>query len=229
MDLGSKAGSRVPLTMASKDEENSSQPTHSTKPTLLASSVIMKVPGGVSVTTLYAAIATSNSSPARPTARPSMGRGRYLFPSSPSMIPSPAAASLPLAAMEKNLSSAPRSFSDVTAGPFDSGSGGGPPAGGSVGGGSEALGEFTASHCLIMSRTLGARTTPATSASRTPAMTSAWLPASMPALIRSRGEGAAAGGGALGAVRKPPTPAGLPPPPGGCGGKAGAPLPQPPP
>mmetsp|Transcript_40417 Transcript_40417/g.72618 ORF Transcript_40417/g.72618 Transcript_40417/m.72618 type:complete len:254 (-) Transcript_40417:32-793(-) len=244
--------------MTSSEDENSSQPDHSTKPTALASSVSKNVPGGASFTTFHAVMATSKSWPCSPTALPSIGKGRYLFPSWPSMIPSPEAASLPFGAREKNLSSAARSFSELTPGAAGSGgfgassllsnggatlsslltvpevsasAGGGGAAGGFcvVGSGSGAcFGPLTDNHWVIMSRTLGASTTPFLSASCTPAMTSAWLPASMPALIRNSGDGVDAGG-SCGCDCPIACNAPGPPIPGGCGGKeAGAPPGTPP-
>mmetsp|Transcript_47614 Transcript_47614/g.153071 ORF Transcript_47614/g.153071 Transcript_47614/m.153071 type:complete len:222 (-) Transcript_47614:652-1317(-) len=89
IDLGSKAGSRVPRTMEAMAALNSSQPAHSTKPHPRASSERTSIPGGVSLTTCHTWCATSKSCPPSPTALPKSGRGRNLAPSSASMMPKP--------------------------------------------------------------------------------------------------------------------------------------------
>mmetsp|Transcript_80152 Transcript_80152/g.158777 ORF Transcript_80152/g.158777 Transcript_80152/m.158777 type:complete len:244 (+) Transcript_80152:669-1400(+) len=228
IDRGSKAGSRVPLATTDNADWNSSQPAHSTRPAPLASSESVNIPLGASVTTCHTACATSKSWPLSPTARPRKGSGKNLAPASPSMMPRPAAASLPAGAPSRNLSSAVRKTSgeSVAAGcgaapplvddQFLLPSPGrtaasSPPAGPafvsarccSAMGGGEAItpaslfelavgrspgGGFTESHCVIISRTFGANTTPCSSAIRTPSSTSSGLPASMPALICKRGD-----------------------------------------
>mmetsp|Transcript_35391 Transcript_35391/g.102179 ORF Transcript_35391/g.102179 Transcript_35391/m.102179 type:complete len:259 (-) Transcript_35391:446-1222(-) len=117
IDRGSKAGSRVPLTMAPIAPVNSSQPAHSTRPTARASWDNVNVPAGVASTSCHTAWATSKSSPDSPQARPSIGNGKNLLPSSSSIIPRPTAASLPFGAPSKNRSSADRNMSGVSFGP----------------------------------------------------------------------------------------------------------------